>query len=92
MARQPWVWIVRRCTKVRSVMAHSLPDDRLFIALLTTWVGLLAVATYLLLGWASAGLLVVILGVMGIGTIAFQTRHPHRQDHQRIRTSAARNR
>ena len=57
---------------------HCLPDDRLFVALLTTWVVLLAVVTYLLLGWESAGVLITIAGVVGITTIAAQSR-PHRR-------------
>jgi hypothetical protein len=78
--------------EVWSVVSHSLPDDRMFIALLTTWVGLLAVTTYLLLGWAIAGVLIAIAGVMGIGTVAFQSSQHHRQDNRRARTSVARNR
>ena len=36
---------------------HCLPDDRRCVALLTIWVVLLIVVTYLLLGWESAGAL-----------------------------------
>lgn len=36
---------------------HCLPDDRLFVALLTIWVVILIVVTYLFLGSESAGAL-----------------------------------
>ena len=45
---------------------HCLPDDRWFVALLTAWVGLLVAVTYLLLGWASAGVLIAVAAVFGL--------------------------
>ena len=53
---------------------HCLPDDRLFVALLTAWVVLLALVTYVLLGWESAGVLTTVVGVFIIATIAVQSR------------------
>jgi hypothetical protein len=32
-----------------------MPDDALYVAMLAAWVAMLAIVTYLLLGWASAG-------------------------------------
>jgi hypothetical protein len=56
------------------------PDDRLFVAMLTAWVILVAIVTYLLLGWESAGAVIAVAGFFGIGTIAVQSR-PHRRQH-----------
>jgi hypothetical protein len=53
---------------------HSLPDDRSFLALLTAWVGVVAIATFLLLGWESAGVLIIAVGLSGNATIAAQSR------------------
>ena len=55
-------------------------DDRLFVALLTAWVVVLALATYLLLGWESAGVLITVAGLFAIATIAAQSRPHRRQD------------
>ena len=54
---------MKRWNRVWTAFPHCLPDDRLFVALLTTWVAVLTVVTYLLLGWASAGVLIAIAGV-----------------------------
>jgi hypothetical protein len=56
-----------------------LPDDRLYVALLTTRVALVAVLTYLLLEWASARLMIAIAGSC-ITTVAFQSSQHDRQD------------
>lgn len=61
----------------RDAFQHSLPDDRSFLALLTAWVGVVAIATFLLLGWESAGLLIAVVGLSGTATMAAQSgRHP----------------
>ena len=57
---------------------HSLPDDRAFLALLTAWVGVVAIATFLLLGWESAGGLIIAVGLAGNATIAAQSRRHRR--------------
>jgi hypothetical protein len=44
-------------------------------------VAVLTVVTYLLLGWASAGMLIAIAGIVGIATVAFQSNAPYRQNH-----------
>jgi hypothetical protein len=62
----------------RDAFQHSLPDDRSFLALLTAWVGVVAIATLLLLGWESAGVLIIAVGLSGHMTIAAQSRR-HRQ-------------
>jgi hypothetical protein len=55
------------------------PDDRLFVAMLTAWIVLLAVVTYLLLAWESAGVLITVAGPFGFATIAAQSsREPRR--------------
>jgi hypothetical protein len=54
------------------------PDDLLFVAMLTAWVVLVAIVTYLLLGWASAAALITVAGLFGIGTVALQSRPPRR--------------
>ena len=83
---------MKRWNGVWTAFPHCLPDDRLFVALLTTWVVVLTVVTYLLLGWASAGVLIAIAGVVGIATVAFHSSaHYHRQNHGGAR-SPARNR
>jgi membrane associated rhomboid family serine protease len=63
----------------RDALQHSLPDDRLFVAMLTAWVVLLACVTYLLLGWESAGVLIAVAGLFGTATIATQSQ-PHRRN------------
>jgi hypothetical protein len=57
---------------------HSLPDDRSFLALLTAWVGVVATATFLLLGWESAGVLITVVGFAGNALIAAQSRRHRR--------------
>ena len=47
-----------------------------YIALLTPWMVLLTVVTYRLLGSERAGVLIIIAGVVGIATIAAQSRRP----------------
>jgi hypothetical protein len=61
------------------------PDDRLYVAMLTAWIALVAVVTYLLLGWAAAGVLVSVAGLFGLGGLAFQSRQ-----HGRARRSLPR--
>jgi hypothetical protein len=39
-------------------------------------VALVAVVTYILLGWASAAALITVAGLFGIGTVAVQARRP----------------
>jgi hypothetical protein len=56
------------------------PDDRLFVAMLTAWVTLVAIVTYLLLGWESAAAIITVAGLFGIGTIAVQLRQHRRQE------------
>jgi hypothetical protein len=75
------VSVMKRWDRVRTALRHYLPDDRLFVALLTTWVAVLAVVTYLLLGWASAGVLIAIAGIVGTATVAFHSSAPYRQNH-----------
>ena len=55
-----------------------MPDDWLYTAMLTAWVALVAAVTYLLLGWASAAALIVVAGLLGLGTVAVQSRTPRR--------------
>jgi hypothetical protein len=57
---------------------HSLPDDRSFLALLTAWVGVVAITTFLLLGWESAAGLIIVVGLSGNATIAAQSRRHRR--------------
>ena len=57
-----------------------MPDDWLYAGLLTAWVVLVAVVTYLLLGWASAAALIAVVGLVGLGTVAIQSRQPRRPD------------
>lgn len=82
---------MKRWNRVWTAVPHCLPDDRLFVALLTSWVSFLAVVTYLLLGWESAGVLIALAGVVGIATVAFQSSEHDRQNHGGAR-SPARNR
>jgi hypothetical protein len=82
---------MKRWNGVWTAFPHCLPDDRLFVALLTAWVVVLAVVTYLLLGWESAGVLIAIAGIVGIATVAFQSGEHYRQNHGGAR-SPARNR
>ena len=56
------------------------PDDLLFVIILTAWVVLVAIVTYVLLGWACAGAVITVAGLYGIGTIAVQSRQHRRQD------------
>ena len=63
-----------------SVARDVFPDDRFFVALLTLWVALLAVVTYLLLGLASAGVLITVGGLCVIVTIAVEARQRRRHD------------
>jgi hypothetical protein len=68
---------------------HALslqPDDRLFVAMLTAWVVLVAIVTYLLLGWASAGAIITVAGLFAIGTIAVHSKQHRRQDRTRSRS------
>jgi hypothetical protein len=92
MASRSEVSIMRRRVRAWTIVSHCLPDDRLFVALLTTWVALLVVATYLLLGWESAGVLITVAGAAGIATVAFQSRQHDRQNHEGVLDSVARNR
>ena len=57
-----------------------MPDDWLYAALLTAWIVLVAVVTYLLLGWASAAALIAVVGLFGLGTVAIQSRQSRRPD------------
>ena len=74
-------WLV-----LRDAVAHLhpsfflMPDDWLYTVMLTAWVLLVAVVTYLLLGWASAAALIAVAGLLGIGTVAIQSRPPRRPD------------
>jgi hypothetical protein len=56
------------------------PDDGWFLALLTAWVACLIAVTHLLLGWHSAGVLLIVASLFAIATIVSQSRHPRRQD------------
>jgi hypothetical protein len=58
----------------RDAYQHSLPDDRLFLDLLTAWVGVVASAALLLLAWESTGVLITVVGLSGTATIAAQSR------------------
>ncbi len=77
---------VRWWRAVRDPIAHLhpsfflMPDDWLYTALLTAWVSLVAAVTYLLLGWASAAALLTVAGLVGLGTVALQSRPPRRPD------------
>ena len=77
-------WIVGR--DALTVAQHCLPDDRWFVALLTAWVGLLVAVTYLLLGWASACVLIAVTASFGLATIAAQSRQHHRPDRAESRS------
>jgi hypothetical protein len=60
------------------------PDDGLFVAMLTAWVVLLAVVTYLFLGWESAGVLIIVAVLFAIATIAAQSRRHRRTGPHRV--------
>jgi hypothetical protein len=76
-------WMAVRDAVLANPHGLSLqPDDCLFIAMLTAWVILVTVVTYLLLGWESAGALIGVAGLFAIGTIAVQSRPHRRQDRQ----------
>jgi hypothetical protein len=53
-----------------------LPDDRLFVAVLASWVLFVALVTYVLLGWLGAGAILAVGALAGIGTIAIGSRGP----------------
>jgi hypothetical protein len=53
---------------------HCLPDDRMFLIVVTAWVALLAVASYVLLGWQGAGTIMAIAGLFGVGAVVVQLR------------------
>jgi hypothetical protein len=69
---------------VRDPVAHLhpsfflMPDDWLYTAMLSAWVVLVAVVTYLLLGWGSAAALLGVAGLFAAGTVAVQSRQPRR--------------
>ena len=48
---------------------YLMPDDGLFVGMLTAWVSFVAIVTYLLLGWACAGALVTVMGLVGMGAM-----------------------
>ena len=52
-------------------------DDLLFVALLAAWIVLVAVVSYLLLGWTGAGAVITVASLCGMGLVAVQSR-PHR--------------
>jgi hypothetical protein len=60
------------------------PDDRLFVAMLTAWVILVAIVAFLLLGWESAGAIIIVAGLLGMGTVAVQSRQHRRQERKRV--------
>jgi hypothetical protein len=72
-------------------VSHALPDDRLYVALLMTWVTLVAVVTYLLLGWVAAGVLISVAGLVALGALALQSRQHDRPHHGGSQKALARN-
>ena len=72
MSNLPEPSIMQRWMDVWTV--HFLPDDRLFVALLATWVLALAAITNALLGWAAAAGLVTVTGFLSLATVAVETR------------------
>jgi hypothetical protein len=79
MADVPRILGMRWWRAARDAFDHCLPDDRLFLALLTAWVGVVALVTYLLLGWVSAGVLIAVVGLSGTATIAAQSTRQHQR-------------
>jgi hypothetical protein len=75
-----WVLVMKWWIGAWDAYHHCLPDDRLFVAMLTAWVAFLAVVTYLLLGWVSAGVVIIVAGLFGIAMNAAQSRQGRRQD------------
>jgi hypothetical protein len=49
-------------------------DDFLFVVLLAAWILLVAVVSYLLLGWIGAGAVITVATLCGMGLIAVQSR------------------
>ena len=54
------------------------PDDLMFVAMLTAWVLIVALVSYLLLGWAGAGAVVSAASLYAAAMIAVQSREVRR--------------
>jgi hypothetical protein len=70
-----WVVISDAVTAARRGLS-PLPDDRLFVAVLASWVLFVALVTYVLLGWLGAGVILAVGALAGIGRIAMHSRTP----------------
>jgi hypothetical protein len=73
-----WMAVRGRVITDPSPSAFLMPDDWLYAAMLSAWIALVAVVTYLLLGWASAAALIIVAGLSAIGMVALQSRSPRR--------------
>ena len=76
---------------IGTVFSDCRPDDRLYVAMLTAWVVLVAVVTYLLLGWAAAGI-IILTALFGFAALALQSRQHDRQHYGGSRKTLARDR
>ena len=75
-------WPVVREPLIAQLNLRSLlmPDDWSYAGMLTAWIVLVTVATYLLRGWASAAAFITVAGLFGLGTLAIQSRPPRRPE------------
>jgi hypothetical protein len=71
----------RRTKRWAATWAVSLaPDDGLFVAMLATWVLFVALVSFVLLGWAGGASVLGAGGLVGVVTVAVQSRGGHRSD------------
>jgi hypothetical protein len=61
--------------------AALMPDDCMFVMLLTAWLAVLATTAYILLGWIGV-VTILTLASLGLGTVALQSRHSRRRHHR----------
>ena len=72
-------WTALRTAGTAHHPALSLkPDDLMFVAMLTAWVLIVALVSYLLLGWAGAGAVVSAASLYAAAMIAVQSREVRR--------------
>jgi hypothetical protein len=62
------------------------PDDLMFVALLTTWVLIVALVAYLLLGVIGAGVVMAAASLFAAGMIAVQSRAIRRHGSRTIQS------
>jgi ABC-type transport system involved in cytochrome bd biosynthesis fused ATPase/permease subunit len=75
-----WMAVRGRGITDPSPDAFLMPDDWLYAAMLSAWIALVAVVTYVLLGWASAAALLVVAALSALGMVAIQSRSSRRQN------------